>query len=178
MLVLNERRVGRGPKRDVLLQAAHLIFLPAAVIKAVRLAKFMAVGKRRGPAGGVLGPAVVAAALPGAVSVMAVRRDSPDDVFDGGGGVPASGSEATVPVFRHQPPPLPRPVPRSEWGLLQIPEVAPEYSAWVRCLRNVSGGGGHGRRRRQGGSKTQRRTTNITQTRVNVQNALGVQPYL
>lgn len=44
-----------------------------------------------------------------------------------------------LPTFRHQPPPLPKPIPRMEWGLVQVPECGPEYQAWAECVRNVSG---------------------------------------
>ncbi len=33
VLVLTKQHVGRGPKRDVLVRAAHVIFIPAAIIK-------------------------------------------------------------------------------------------------------------------------------------------------
>ncbi|GLC45190.1 hypothetical protein PLESTB_000426000 [Pleodorina starrii] len=146
VLVLNERRLGRGAKREVLLRAAHVIFLPAAVIKAVRLARYLAAGKRRGPGdldGAALplpGPATAeAAAVAAAAAAAAGAADDGNaaDPLAAAAAEAAAAAAGPVPSFRHQPPPLPPPVPRAEWGLLQIPEVAPEYAAWVRCLRNV-----------------------------------------
>ncbi|GIL74884.1 hypothetical protein Vretimale_2461 [Volvox reticuliferus] len=142
VLVLNERRLGRGPKRDVLLRGAHLIFLPAAVIKTVHLIKYLAAGGRRG-SGGIGAATQLPLPDPGLGGAAAVPSMGADDGDAAGAVVDPLGAEAaetaTGPVlsFRHQPPPLPRLLPRAEWGLLQIPEVAPDYAAWVRCLRNV-----------------------------------------
>ncbi|GFR40846.1 hypothetical protein Agub_g1495, partial [Astrephomene gubernaculifera] len=150
VLALNERRIGRGCKRDVLVQAAHVILLPAAVIKTVRLIRYLAgggSGKRRcGAAGGVCarggggrglplaGATAAAAAAAAGVPVEDVAAAAAASEVDP---LAAAAAVSVLPTFRHQPPPLPRAVPRAEWGLIQIPEVAPEYAAWVRCLRNV-----------------------------------------
>ncbi|GLI69530.1 hypothetical protein VaNZ11_014173 [Volvox africanus] len=142
VLVLNERRLGRGPRRDVLLRGAHLIFLPAAVIKAVHLIKYLAAGERRrsGGLGGATPLPLPGSELEATAAVSSLEAGDGDAAGTAADPLVAQTAEtATRPVlsFRHQPPPLPRSLPRAEWGLLQIPEVAPEYAAWVRCLRNV-----------------------------------------
>ncbi|KAG2483518.1 hypothetical protein HYH03_017625 [Edaphochlamys debaryana] len=142
VLVLNERRLGRGPKRDLLLRAAHDIVVPAAVIKVVRLCKRLAGGggpRRPGPGFGPLGPLGLAA-QPGTAPMAAeeAAAAAAEGGADAGDPLAAAAVGAVaVPQFKRQLPAMPRPVPKLEWGLLQIPEVAPEYEGWVAVLRNV-----------------------------------------
>ncbi|KAG2425865.1 hypothetical protein HYH02_014929 [Chlamydomonas schloesseri] len=128
VLVLNERRVGRGAKRDMLLRAAHIIFLPAAVIKTVRLVKRLADSGGRGIRGGGGGAGPSSDQLAAATTADGAAA-SADPL--------TAATALPLPTFRHQPPPLPKPVPRLEWGLVQVPECGPEYLAWAECVRNV-----------------------------------------
>ncbi|KAG2436953.1 hypothetical protein HXX76_006469 [Chlamydomonas incerta] len=128
VLVLNERRVGRGAKRDVLLRAAHIIFLPAAVIKTVRLIKRLADSGGRGIRGGGGGAGPSSDQLAAATTADGAAA-SADPL--------TAATALPLPTFRHQPPPLPKPIPRLEWGLVQVPECGPEYLAWAECVRNV-----------------------------------------
>lgn len=113
VLVLTQKHVGRGPKRDVLVRAAHVIFIPAAIIKGVRLTKRL-LGKRTSDR------------LPPPSAQPLVSSSGSDPL-----------SAATIPTFRVQPPPLPKPLPRSDWGFVDIAQVAPTYAAWTRLLSNV-----------------------------------------
>lgn len=107
-----------GSKRHALLRAAHIIFLPAAIIKGVRLVRRLA-GKRQKDR---LPPRAAVQAAPAALA-------GPLDPLD-----PPLAPPARMAI---KYPPLPKALPRAQWGMTNVPEVAQSYSAWTKLLALV-----------------------------------------